>query len=792
MYRFIRTYQLDIMLALSAACFSFALLLIVTQYLTSRRKKILIFGELVATTLLLSDRMAYMYSGDTSSIGFFMVRISNFLVFFLTSAFVLGFNMYLSNLITDGKKDIKIPKRLIGAGIGAIAGMIMVVISQYTGLYYWFDENNVYHRGPGFLLCYFVPILCPLIQYSVIRQYKKHFSKLIYISLVLYIFVPIIMGIIQIFTYGISIVNMAMVAVSISLYVFTYVDINRAAIQAHNMEVSELRAGEEKMKRLFKQTTEAFVKVIERKNPYSKGYSARVANTAKKIAQMAGMDEKTCDEVYYAALLHDVGIIGIPEEIIEKDEQLNEEEREIMKRKPVISGEILSVIEEYPYLLNGVLYSHERYDGSGYPEGLKGKAIPEVARIIGVADAYCSMTSKKKYRKPLPYITVRENFVEQSGTTFDPKYAQIMLQIMDENFITQEEEEPLESEIICKEYKEHVSVGIPITGKITKISFVSEVLDESSEFSSPSLVIFDSYDRHFHVNPKSMKTFRYTEYAEIWPDGYYVSTETRNMEMTIGDKKDVKGLRLIGQKGRVKYEITAAKFFDHVKIDISGEGKNKVSATMALFDNTKEAYIGITGENCRITEMTATETAEAIGENYITRIADPVTFTDRMESDIPNLQIDRTRSAYTEGIKIVDDLKINFHSMSLPSANLVWHCPYFVLFYSDDGKVNGNGYHEYGLLKINGEVTGGEEFADNNFSMKKKEEFKGWDDWKEINKNGVECSALFLKRGNKVITHTDNLGIEIDNTTTILDGHKDVYVALTGDEVAITDIRIIN
>ena len=94
MYEFIRSHQLNIMLELSSACFTMALLLLITKFLARKRKWILIMMELIATTLLISDRCAYIYSGDTSTTGYIMVRISNGLVFFMTSAIVFGFNLY--------------------------------------------------------------------------------------------------------------------------------------------------------------------------------------------------------------------------------------------------------------------------------------------------------------------------------------------------------------------------------------------------------------------------------------------------------------------------------------------------------------------------------------------------------------------------------------------------------------------------------------------------------------------------------------------------------------------------
>ncbi|WP_029322372.1 HD domain-containing phosphohydrolase [Butyrivibrio sp. AE3004] len=786
MFDLIRTHQLNIMLSLASACVSFAILLFVTHFLGKRRKMILIAMEIIATSLLSFDRMAYIYSGDTSLSGYIWVRVSNFFVFFLTAGIVFTFNLYLLDLYNGDKKIEYFPFRLKLVMVSSAIEMLLVIISQFTGLFYTFDENNVYHRGPGFLICYLIPVICPIIQYTVIRQHKKDVSNLIYVSLVLYIFVPIIMGIIQIFEYGISIVNMAMVLVSISLYIFTYLDINGAAIRAHQIEIGELKEGEQRMKRLFDQTTSAFVKTLEKKEAHPQGYSLKVARLAKRIAEMAGKDEERCNEVYYAALLQDIGLLGIPDSIIEKKENLTDEELEILKSKPVISGEILSDIAEYPYLRDGVLYSNERYDGSGYPEGLKGNAIPEIARIIAVADAYVSLTTDERYSEATPYIIVREEFVMKSGTYFDPEFAQIMIQIMDREFINSDTEVPVETELVCRTYRSAVSAGVPITSHFTKIRFTcDEMVTSENGFSTPSVILFDSYDRHFHDNPKSIKAYEYQEYGEIWPDGHYISTCARNMKVV---HKSTEGSAHESKK-TVNYVITMAKYEDHIKFEMTA-GDSIITASIALFDNTKEAFAALTGENCHIRDIEIERTDREITEADIERISDVISYTDRLQSDIPNIQIDRTRTASTEGVKLEDELRIYFHFLALPSANLVWHCPYILLFYSDDGKVGGNGYKEYALLKINGEVSGDLTCAENIISMKKKNEFTGWDNWKELTKEGAECEVLLLKNGNKIRTSTENLGIEIENTTLIKEGSGDVYVALTGDEVALTDIRV--
>lgn len=165
-------------------------------------------------------------------------------------------------------------------------------------------------------------------------------------------------------------------------------------------------------------------------------------------------------------------------------------------------------------------------------------------------------------------------------------------------------------------------------------------------------------------------------------------------------------------------------------------------------------------------------------------------FPGRENTEVRKAQIDRWMSASTQGIEVSGKHRLCFHTMSLPEADLIWHCPYIVLFYSDDRKVGGAGYREYNLIKLNGEDQGDKEFARNRFIVKTTPEFPGWEKWKEINKEGMECEVSLEKKGNRVILKTENLGINIENITTVTDDKSTVYVALSGDQVALTDIRI--
>ena len=762
MFEFIEKYQLDIMLSLCVISVTMGALLLVTRYITKRRKWILIFMEMTAALLLGFDRTAYIYKGDTSQMGYVMVRLSNFMVFFLTSAVVLIFDLYLMDLLLNEGKLKKVPKRLMIVAVGASVGMVMTVIAHFTGLYYYFDEENVYHRGSGFLLCYIVPVVFTLIQYTVIRHYRRSFSRLIYISLVLYILLPIATGIIQIFTYGLSIVNMSMVLVSVSLYIFTYIDVNTEAEQAHETEVDVLQRDRRSMKRLFEQTVNAFVSGIEKRDILTEGHALKVAETARKIAELDGKDEEMCDKVYYAAMLHDVGMFSISDRPDENE----------MRKKPVYSAELLSGITEVPYLSESVRSVCENYDGSGYPDGLAGEDIPEISRIIAVADAFEIMMNEKNSLQ-----VVREKFIQKSGTQFDPEFADIMISIIDKASAEKKDDiSKTETELKCSKYKSKVSVGIPVTEEITRICFKCE--NSGKGFSAPSIVLFDSYDRHFHDEVKTIGAYRYLEFGEVWFDGHYVCTKARNMVVTVTENDS-----------RTKdYEITAGRFEDHISLRMTSPEKI-VEMIVALPDSSQSSYIGLTGENCRLSNIKADKTGDIISKDDIRPIVSRQSYIDRLESDLPNVQIDHTRSASTEGIAVRDELLLDFHTMSLPAAELVWHCPYIVIFASDDKKVFGENYREFALIKLNGEGSGSE-YAQNEFRMKKTEDFPGWDEWKRRNREGMECSVRIVRKGRKVTLTADNLGIVVENVTVLGEGEKEVYAAITGDMAAITDIRI--
>lgn len=196
-------------------------------------------------------------------------------------------------------------------------------------------------------------------------------------------------------------------------------------------DVAEKRR--QSVERMSMQMVQALVNTIDAKDSYTNGHSTRVAKYAVMLAERMGYSGEKLERLQYAALLHDIGKIGVPKEIINKPTRLTDEEYEIIKTHPVIGSKILQEISEIPDIAIGARWHHERFDGKGYPDGLQGYEIPETARIIGVADAYDAMTSNRSYRDLLPQEKVSDEIEKGKAAQFDPQIAELMLQLIRED-----------------------------------------------------------------------------------------------------------------------------------------------------------------------------------------------------------------------------------------------------------------------------------------------------------------------------------------------------------------------
>lgn len=199
------------------------------------------------------------------------------------------------------------------------------------------------------------------------------------------------------------------------------------------LDEQEIKLETEKNKELTTDMIKALVKTIDAKDPYTNGHSIRVAEYTRMLAEQVYTDQDEIHSIYNIALLHDIGKIGIPDSIISKPGKLTDEEYNIIKGHTLTGAKILSEIKSAPELIYGAKYHHERYDGKGYPCGLKGEEIPEISAIIAVADAYDAMTSNRSYRKLLPQETVKQEIEKGLGTQFNPKWGKIMLKLIEKD-----------------------------------------------------------------------------------------------------------------------------------------------------------------------------------------------------------------------------------------------------------------------------------------------------------------------------------------------------------------------
>ncbi len=203
------------------------------------------------------------------------------------------------------------------------------------------------------------------------------------------------------------------------------------------IKLKDLQKKEEQASATIEQTLKLFANTIEAKDRYTSGHSARVSFYVKELAKRMGLSKQDQQFIYYTAIIHDIGKIGIPDSILSKPDALDKDEMKIMMTHAEKGGEILADFESLPGASEIVRHHHERYDGTGYPDGLKGEEIPLFSRIISVADGFDAMTSDRCYRKRLPMGLVVEELKASAGTQYDPKIVKCMLDILESGFTPQ-------------------------------------------------------------------------------------------------------------------------------------------------------------------------------------------------------------------------------------------------------------------------------------------------------------------------------------------------------------------
>lgn len=185
------------------------------------------------------------------------------------------------------------------------------------------------------------------------------------------------------------------------------------------------------MKGMYLGTIKMLAKAIDAKDPYTKGHSEKVTEFAVEIAEEMKLSEKLIKNIEFAALIHDIGKIGVKDSVLAKPSRLSESEYAMIKKHPAIGEQIIAPIEFLTNITPLVLYHHEHYDGNGYPEGLRGAEIPIGARILNVADSYEAMTSERPYSNSMTQEQAIEELKDKSGSQFDLEIVDAFLKVLE-------------------------------------------------------------------------------------------------------------------------------------------------------------------------------------------------------------------------------------------------------------------------------------------------------------------------------------------------------------------------
>ena len=351
---------------------------------------------------------------------------------------IVLFVAYLGEVLKGERTWIYLFTFMLFTGIPQIAATIIYRKnpSSYNLRYiivvgYFFMYTFVMITGSTFLVfTYILPLMSFLILY--------HQEKLILYTGIASFFLNVLFVIIQIINGKVTLSTSKDMEIQFALLALCFsggyvsAKLYGSITKSNNEYIAMLDENTRELQRITFQTINTIANTIDAKDEYTKGHSYRVAQYSQMLARELGMSEDEAKNVNAVALLHDIGKIGVPDSILNKPGRLTDEEYSIMKLHPVIGAEILKDINILEGLDIGARYHHERFDGRGYPDGLKGDEIPYIAKIIGIADAYDAMSSNRVYRKRFPDEKILEEIEKCKGTQFDLDIADAFIRLLKE------------------------------------------------------------------------------------------------------------------------------------------------------------------------------------------------------------------------------------------------------------------------------------------------------------------------------------------------------------------------
>ncbi len=370
--------------------------------------------------------------GNVSNYAHYVFNITDSV---LTSLAAFAFIYYIYAYSNVEKLSMKI-RNVINWTL-LVINMGLLLTNPITGLVFTYDEaGNYIHEILFVPVAYGFPILFFALGSCYMLTHRENFSKNQVVAMVISIIITGALFMIQMLYFDDMLITLFIASIGVLVIFLSLETPDYVRYLKTKVELNASREREAVLETKEKMTREmllAFSKAVDAKDHYTNGHSERVAKYAKEIAKRMGKSYDEQEEIYELGLLHDIGKIGISENIINKQGKLTDEEYKEIKNHTIIGWDILKTIDEMPSLSTGARWHHEKYDGTGYPDGLSGKDIPEEDRIICLADCYDAMTSKRSYSFPRPQNEVREEIVRCMGTHFDPDIAKYLIDMIDED-----------------------------------------------------------------------------------------------------------------------------------------------------------------------------------------------------------------------------------------------------------------------------------------------------------------------------------------------------------------------
>ncbi len=318
-----------------------------------------------------------------------------------------------------------------------IIDYILLLTNPITKLVFEYDSaGNYIHKELFMLVAYVFPILFFVMGSVYMFTHWRNYRRSQIIAMIIAIVLSGICFILQMLFFDDTLITFYIASIGLLVIYFSmetpyYEQLIDTMEQLQESREKEAVANAKA--NLSKEVMYALSQAIDAKDHYTNGHSLRVARYGMEIAKRLGKSEKEQEDIYCMGLLHDVGKIGIRAEILNKKGKLTKEEFDIIKSHTIAGYDILKSIKEIPELAIVARSHHEKYDGTGYPDGLKGEEIPENARIICLADCYDAMTSRRSYSYPKPQAEVRAEIIRCRGNHFSPEIADVMVAIIDDD-----------------------------------------------------------------------------------------------------------------------------------------------------------------------------------------------------------------------------------------------------------------------------------------------------------------------------------------------------------------------